>query len=84
MNEVDRAARAAKNLCLLSVKLHTECKSTLGLGKNEKYKFVKLHTVCKTTPSVKAHLVCGRIENTQSLSPCVKLDTECKSWVLFV
>ena len=69
----------------MSVKLHTERKSSLGLGKNKKYtKFVKLHTVCKTTPSVKAHLVCGRIENTQSLSPCVKLDTECKSWVLFV
>ena len=51
----------------LCVKLHTECKSTLGLGKNEKYKFVKLHTLCKTTPSVQVHLVCGGIENTQKL-----------------
>ena len=34
----------------LCVKLHTECKSTLGLCKNKYYtKFVKLHTVCKTT-----------------------------------
>ena len=52
----------------LSVKLHTECKSTLGLGKNEKCKFVKLHTVCKTTPSVKAHLVCGRIEKIPKIT----------------
>ena len=50
------------------VKLHTECKSTLGLGKNEKHKFVKLHTVCRTTPSVKAHLVCGRIEKIPKIT----------------
>ena len=52
----------------LSVKLHTERKSSLGLGKNEKYKFVKLHTVCKTTSSVKAQLVCGRKEKIPKIT----------------
>ena len=67
----------------LCVKLHTECKSTLGLCKNKKYTHITPTTLSNYTLCVKAHSVCVKIQKLQKKSSnytlCVKLHTECKS-----